>query len=162
MGGRSQEADMKEKEILSSFSFFCLRRALHSETEKRREEKGGQKYQQWGDEDNGKLEKPDLHKNSPSSQVECPLWAFTLRHQGTVKRRTIKRRWCEHLKIQPYLHATSGKQGAILTGPPPAPAPLGLAVTVHLTRPPTLAHWVHTARQLAYRDKHKGLPTLRL
>lgn len=37
----------------------------------------------------------------------------------------MKRRWSEHLEIQPYPHATSYKQGASLTGPPPASAPLG-------------------------------------
>lgn len=51
--------ELKEKKILSSSRFFCLQRALRSGPQ--RKEKGGQKYQQWWDGDNGKFEKAELH-----------------------------------------------------------------------------------------------------
>lgn len=135
------EADLKEGEI--SPHSFCFQRALHSGPKRGGEE--GDRSTNTGGMGTmvGKIEKLDLYKNPHSSLVGHR--AFTLRHQGTVSRRTVKIRWCGHLEMQPYPHELQRRSNAYW--PSCYPSPTGLAVTAHFIEATALAHQVHTQQE---------------
>lgn len=152
-------SERKGNPLLILFLLFPEGSALR--TQEKRGKKKGDRSTNSGGGDNGKFEKPDLHKNSHSSLVGCPLGTFTLRHQEAEKRR-----WCEHLEIQPYPHGTNYKQGAIFTDPAPGSAPWAGCHSPFNRgcSPGTLGAYSKAGGMhlLAYNDKHQGSSTLRL
>lgn len=126
----NQAADLKEREILSSSPVLCpggfgSPEGCALETREGGAElgwaewEGGHRPTRSGGWDNtGKFEKLDLHKNSQSSLVGFPLWAFALRHPGTLKRRPQG----ASEKPASLPRSLSSKQ-FLLTPPPPVSQP---------------------------------------